>query len=59
MVPGLTIPNFDKIWGGVIRTTLVSSMGAFRKPVLMSVVVMVSTRPLVRRRIILSSPMST
>eukprot|EP00975_Prorocentrum_lima_P048164 10074644-Prorocentrum_lima.AAC.1 len=34
-------------------------MGAFRKAVLMSVVVMVSTRPLVRLRIILSSPKST
>eukprot|EP00975_Prorocentrum_lima_P000302 61981-Prorocentrum_lima.AAC.1 len=34
-------------------------MGAFRKAVLMSVVVMVSTRPLVRLRTILSNPMST
>eukprot|EP00975_Prorocentrum_lima_P019632 4130803-Prorocentrum_lima.AAC.1 len=45
--------------GGVIRTTVVSSMGAFKKVVLMSVVVMVSTRPLVRLRTIRSNPMST
>eukprot|EP00975_Prorocentrum_lima_P028014 5888520-Prorocentrum_lima.AAC.1 len=58
MVPDLTIPSFDKIRGGVIRTTLLSSMGAFRKAVLMSVVVMVSTRTLVRLRTILRNPMS-